>query len=238
MHLDTSSHSSTRSTRRADPLFDRVISGARIASDSRLADTRLLYVAAETGARFVRERINVDPLDWLFAEREIFDGRTAVATCHKAEEFRRATILHGLSLGLDVAPYVVEGIPAHEFLSNSARARLFSGPQASDKIQVWPGGRLSLFTCTISYELPNEHVQIFSGMIAHDEREVRTRLRQRYGALLEEEAQVRIGFDWSEPLACAMVSDAMAHVLTIAAADPTSSFARGLDFQVEQRFVA
>lgn len=238
MHLSTSFHSSTRSTRRAGALFDRVASCARIASDSRLGEARLLYVAAETGARFVRERIHVDPLDWLFAELEIFDGRTAVATCHNAEEFRRAAVLHGLSLGLDVAPDVVEGIPAQDFLTSSARARLFSGPQAADKIQVWPGGWLSLFTCTISYELPNEHVQIFSAMIAHDEDEVRNRLRQRYGALLEEEAQVRIGFDWSEPLACAMVSDAMAHVLTIAAADPTSSFARGLDFQVEQRFVA
>ena len=73
-------------------------------------------------------------------------------------------------------------------------------------------------------------------MMAQSPQEVRARLRQRYGSLIEDEAQVRLGFDWSEPLACAMVSEAMAHVLTIAAAEPASSLARGLDFQVEQRF--
>lgn len=75
-------------------------------------------------------------------------------------------------------------------------------------------------------------------MIASGQGEVRSRLRQRYGPLLEDEAIVRTGFDWSEPLACAMVSDAMAHVLEIASEEPESPMAAGLDFQVEQRFVA
>src|SRR3546814_19379742 len=75
-------------------------------------------------------------------------------------------------------------------------------------------------------------------MIARSASEVRFRIRQRFGPLLEDQAIVRLGFDWSEPLACAMVSQAMAHLLMLAAEDPTSSLAEGLDFHIEQRFAS
>lgn len=207
--------------------------------DGVLASKRLLYVAAETGARFQRDRIDSDPLDWLFASRDLFDGRSAAESCREPEGFRRAAVLHGLSLGLDVPPGIVAGIPAQDFLSGKARTHLFPGlTDYSDDVERWWNGPLALYSCSISMELGGEHVQVFCAMIARDPREVRTRLRRRYGPLLEDEAQVRLGFDWSEPLACAMVSEAMAHVLAVAAADPTSSFASGLDFQVEQRFAS
>lgn len=200
---------------------------------------RLLHVAAETGARFARERIGIDPLDWLLSRKQIFEGRSAAESCQHAEGFRRATVLHGLSLGLDVAPHVVMGIPAHEFLNAPTRFRLFPGlPDRSDGTESRPGGRVALYTCSISAELGTQQVQVFCAMIARSRGEVRDRIRQRYGPLLGDEARVRIGFDWSEPLACAMVSDAMAHVLSVVAADPHSSFAHGLDFQVEQRFMS
>lgn len=202
-----------------------------------LAIARLLYVAAETGARFVRDRIDVEPLDWLFAEREVFDGGTAVSSCTAAEGFRRAAVLHGLSIGLDAAPRVLEGIPAFDFLSSRAFHHVSCGlPMPFNPPMPGRHGPLALYTCSIISELQDECVQIFCGMIARNEGEVRGRLRQRYGPMLEDEAQVRLGFDWSEPLAGAMVSEAMAHVLEVAAADPTSSFANGFDFQVEQRF--
>src|SRR3546814_20597309 len=75
-------------------------------------------------------------------------------------------------------------------------------------------------------------------MIARSASEVRFRIRQRFGPLLEDQAIVRLGFDWSEPLACAMVSQAMAHLLLLAAEDPTSSLAEGLYFHIEQRFAS
>src|SRR3546814_20722765 len=75
-------------------------------------------------------------------------------------------------------------------------------------------------------------------MIARSASEVRFRIRQRFGPLLEDQAIVRLGFDWSEPLACAMVSQAMAPLLMLAAEDPTSSLADGLDFHIEQRFAS
>lgn len=200
---------------------------------------RLLHVAAETGARFVREKINADPLHWLLAERQLFDRRTALDACRGAEGFRRAVVLHGLSLGVDVAPHVVEGIPAVEFLNRTARTHLSLTPPCHfDEPEPWDEGPLALYTCSISAEFGAGQVQVFAAMVARSPSEVRGRLRQRYGPLLEDEAQVRLGFDWSEPLACAMVSEAMAHVLTLVATDPTSSLARGLDFQVEQRFAS
>src|SRR3546814_14525940 len=75
-------------------------------------------------------------------------------------------------------------------------------------------------------------------MRARSVSEVRFRIRQRFGPWLEDQAIVRLGFDWSEPLACAMVSQAMAHLLMLAAEDPTSSLAEGLDFHIEQRFAS
>ena len=239
MRITTTSLSSKMQPFTPKAQLARELGKSRRTLSDQLADARLLSVAVETGARFVRERIKVDPLDWLFAKRELFGGRAAAESCREPEGFRRATVLHGLSLGLDAEPWVVRDIPAQEFLSNAACNHLFSSlPQQSDGIEPWPSGPPALYTCSISAELRDEHVQVFCAMIARDPCEVRIRLRQRYGSALEDEAQVRLGFDWSEPLACAMVSDAMAHVLAVAAADPASSFARGLDFQVEQRFVA
>src|SRR3546814_12180092 len=66
-------------------------------------------------------------------------------------------------------------------------------------------------------------IHVFGAMIARSASEVRFRIRQRFGPLLEDQAIVRLGFDWSEPLACAMVSQAMAHLLMLAAEDPTRS---------------
>jgi hypothetical protein len=97
---------------------------------------------------------------------------------------------------------------------------------------------MALYSCSISAELHDGHIQVFGALIARSPNEVRQRLRQRYGPLLEDQALIRLGFDWSEPLACAMVSEAMAHVLSLAAESPTSALAAGLDFYVEQRFAS
>lgn len=239
MRLETNSGSPKPPLRAAKHSRQRSTAPDRYASNGRLETTRLLYVAIETGARFVRERISVDPLEWLLTRRDLFEGRTAADACRFEDGFRRAIVVHGLSLELDAPPCVVDGIPSLEFLSSSARTHLAPGlPRFFDKAEPWPQGPLALYTCSISAELTDEHVQVFCAMIARNPGEVRGRLRQRYGVLLEDEAKVRLGFDWSEPLACAMVSEAMAHVLTLAAGDPTSPIANGLDFQVEQRFAS
>lgn len=198
---------------------------------------RLMCVAAETGARFVRERIEIDPMCWLLSPRRIFDDRAAIDACCEPEGFRRAIVLHGLALGLDATPRSLEDIPVQEFLAGGPALALPELPPGSgQEPDEWEWRPPSLYSCSISSELDDCHVQIFCAMIAQGPIEVRLRLRRRYGPLLESEARVRLGFDWSEPLACALVSGAMADLLSLAADEPTSSLARGLDFQVEQRF--
>lgn len=73
---------------------------------------RLLFVAAETGARFERERIEVDPAAWLFAGRRLFHGQAAVVACRERDPFVRALLLHGLSIGLDASPEAVDALIA------------------------------------------------------------------------------------------------------------------------------
>ena len=67
--------------------------------------------------------------------------------------------------------------------------------------------------------------------------EVRSLLKNRFGPFLEDHAKVKLGFDPSEPIACALVSDASAHILSLVDSDPTGELASGFDFVVEQRFV-
>ena len=73
---------------------------------------RLVFVAAETGARFARERIEMDPAAWLFAGRRLFHGRAAVVACRERDAFVRALLVHGLSIGLDASPEAVDALIA------------------------------------------------------------------------------------------------------------------------------
>src|SRR3546814_16733211 len=79
---------------------------------------RLAYVAAETGARFIRDRIQIEPIDWLHRPCQLFDGESAINACRHAIGFERAVALHGLGLGLDSSPAIVSGIPVAAFLSD------------------------------------------------------------------------------------------------------------------------
>jgi hypothetical protein len=196
---------------------------------------RTARLSAETGARFVRDRINHDPLDWLLSPKTLFGGRSPARACRTHHGFATAMLLHEYSLGLDCPLSALAGFPRTAQLENDR------GIVPPDRVGT-PAERgefsAALFTFVICADLCESQVQIFGAMVACSGAEVRARLRQRYGPVLEDEAIVRLGFDWSEPLACAMVSEAMAHVLQLAAEDPSSPIAIGLDFQVEQRFVS
>lgn len=228
-----------RRPRHLAPLALKVLTAEETTIGRTMAAARLGYVAAEFGARFVRGGRDVEPIQWLMSPSRLFDGRTPLHACQKPEGFRRAVVLHGLGLGLDAEPATVEGVPVRHFLSTLAQSYLrLAPPHTPDDPDRWGVSLPSLYTCSISAELDGEHVLIFSAMLANSPAEVRFRIRQRYGPLLEDEARVTLGFDWSEPLACAMVSEAMAHVLELAGDDPSSPIASGLDFHVEQRFSA
>lgn len=198
-----------------------------------LRTRRIARLSAETGARFVRERIFTDPVTWLFTPKELFGGRTPIDACASHSGFAAAMMLHEYSLGLDCSPASLIDLPRTMELqfgiAEGASCRL---EHAGDR----DGEPPRLFTFVIVQDVHEGQVQIFGAMIARDAVEVRSRLRQRVGPLMEGDAVLREGFDWSEPMACAMVSEAMADILMLASADPTSPIALGLDFQVEQRF--
>src|SRR3546814_15654789 len=92
------------------------------------------------------------------------------------------------------------------FLSDSANSYFGASPP---RIREEPSrkrhGAPALYSRIISAELDRGHIHVFGAMIARSASEVRFRIRQRFGPLLEDQAIVRLGFDWSEPLACAMV---------------------------------
>lgn len=202
-----------------------------------LGKKRLLHLAAETGARIAREGLSIEPLDWLVKPLRLFEGRSAVECCHRHENFRRACVLHGLGLGLDQPPAVVEGIPLDAFLSKHAGLHLTPSQPAIDGHADQPVfGVASLYCSSVNAEARCGQVQIFFAMVARSPDEVRSHLQSRYGFYLADEAQIRLGFDWSEPLASALVSDAMAHVLSLVRDQPESTFAEGFEFRVEHQF--
>jgi hypothetical protein len=71
---------------------------------------RLVFIAAETGARFEREGVDVDAVGWLFTPRLLFDGRQALVACKEREAFIRAILLHGLSIGFDADPAEMDAL--------------------------------------------------------------------------------------------------------------------------------
>ncbi len=104
-------HTSRSSMAYADPL-DRDHPDDVVITMTERQLIRLLFVAAETGARFARERIELDPAAWLFAGRRLFHGRAAVVACRERDAFVRALLLHGLSIGLDASPEEVDALVA------------------------------------------------------------------------------------------------------------------------------
>jgi len=72
--------------------------------------TRLAVIAAETGARFQREAEGEDPMNWLLSPRRLFAGGTAIEAVLRREDFLRALLLHGLSIGLDAEPGFIDDL--------------------------------------------------------------------------------------------------------------------------------
>lgn len=96
-----------------DPLDEDLPSDKSITLTDRQLG-RLIFIAAETGARFERDGSPVDPLAWLFSLRTLFEGKTALDACQKPKPFIRATILHGLSIGFDAQPNEIDALVAED----------------------------------------------------------------------------------------------------------------------------
>ena len=187
---------------------------------------RLALVAAETGSRFAREAVNIDPVAWMLAPRRLFGNRPAIEACLGREECLRAVLLHGLSIGLDADPVELDALAADD---------------GDDETQMIPSEEPEcpqLWTSFLVGRSQEGCVQAFDAVVAGTRREAEARLRARHGAVLSEDIEILKGFDASLPLAEALVSPALADMLAQVAVAPESPLAAGLSVFVQQRFVA
>ena len=88
-----------------DPLEDH--SGGMLAV-RRVALVRIACVAAETGARMQRDGLSIDPIGWMVSPLKLFEGRPPIEACMERSACSKAILLHGLGLGLDADPTVID----------------------------------------------------------------------------------------------------------------------------------
>lgn len=208
-----------------DPLEPDGSTDVRMSVTSR-GLVRLALVASEAGARFQREGGGTDPMAWMLAPRRLFAGSAAIEACLEREACLRAVLVHGLGLGVDA-----EAADIDELLSDDADE---DGPPVDGGASTDSEPRL--FTATLSEEVGSGIVQSFDAAVVGSEADMRARMRGRLGDRLAEAASVVEGFPAGTPLSDALVSDAVADMLRLVAADPGSSLAAGLDVVIEQRF--
>lgn len=217
-----------------DPLAEDEVGDAPLFTTERRLQ-RLAIVACDTGARFAREGIKHDAAAWMLAPRELFGGARPIDACQGRGAFVRATLLHGLSLGLDADPAELDALLEQD-----------DEVDALDPIEevpsAWPAsdGTMRLFTCTVEgrFGSGGRCIQAFCAMVATNEAVVRRRLNLRYGERLGAAANVEEGFDAESELAKSLLSPNMAKMLSAIARDPAGEMGAGLDIQVEQRFAA
>jgi hypothetical protein len=202
---------------------------------------RLVLVAAETGARFHREGIGYDPVAWMLTPRNLFGGRAAINACLERDECMRAILLHGLSIGMDADPEELDRLAEEDSEGEGFFDAEFDDDD-DDLDGVVPsqgqGGELRLWTSLIVDETAGGMTQAFDAVIAGSRAEVEMRLRARHGPKLAGAMEIVEGFDAGVPLVEALVSPAVADMLSLVAGDPGSPLARGLSVSVEQRFAA
>ncbi|MBD8735365.1 hypothetical protein [Sphingomonas sp. CFBP 13706] len=202
---------------------------------------RLAIAAADVGARFAREGLDHDPVAWMLTPRAVFEGLTPMDACQDLKHFKRSIVLHALGLGLDADPDAIDELLAdggneHD-IDESDVGDVDPGIETSSGSSVADGllARPRLLTAWLDVEKGGGRLFAFCAVVTSNPADLVERLIARYGSDAEN-AQFDVGFDHTTPLATAMISDAMADTLALAAADPESPLAAGLDVVVEQRF--
>ena len=235
-----------------DPLEPDAADDERLTTSPRRL-LRLAIAAADAGARFTREGLAHDPAAWMMTPRALFDGMAGMDACQELPHFSRSIILHGLGIGLDADPEAVDalldagedddvdhsgedgcpdtgnGDPA--FYDQWNRSVEF-GWDKSQSATIRP----QLLTCWVDFVEASSRVFAFVAMVTERPGDIVERVVGRFGTKAAAEAMFVAGYDHSTVLASAMISDAMAQSLALAAEDPSSPLARGLNVYVEQRF--
>jgi hypothetical protein len=201
---------------------------------TRRAMCRVATVAAEAGARFQREATSVDPMGWMLSPRRMFEGVSAMEACLGRDNFVRAIILHGLSLGIDVEPSVLDRLTA----GNEDEVPRLSRPKRGLGGKGKSTARPSLYCATIAFEGGGVMLQAFHASVARHPAEVVQRLRNRFGDDVLELVEVRSGFHPSAPLAIALVPTAVAELLREVERHSDSPRYATFSYDTEQRLEA
>lgn len=200
---------------------------------------RVALAAADAGARFALEDLEQDAAAWMLTPRALFGGRPAIEACQDLEDFSRSIVLHGLRLGMGADPDAINVILAND---GPPCTKASTGIDAQDGKDVDPSQvrlpRPLLLTCWIDGGETSVRLFAFCGLVTDRPADLVERVIGRYGAKAAAAADFCVGFDQTTSMATAMISEAMTHMLMMAADDPASPLAHGLDVVVEQRFAA
>jgi len=231
-----------------DPLDPDAIDDVAVTTTSRRL-VRLAIAAADAGARFAREGLDEDPAAWMLTPRVLFDGLPPIDACQQLGHFTRSVVLHSLGLGLDADPRAIDALLDEEDDgADEDRVHDVAGHEG-DPMRVVDEGlvdsapwssrlpRPELLTCWVDCMDGGSRVFAFCAIVTDRPADLIERIVGRCGASAASKATVAHGFDRTAAMATAMISDAMADTLELAAADPASPLAAGLDVVVEQPFV-
>lgn len=209
---------------------------------------RMAMVAADTATRFQRDGVDVDPVAWMLSPRKLFGGATALEACLGQNHFMRASLLHGLAIGLDAEPSEIDALAGDGFDDGDGRDiyDLDDGGEdgakgyAFDDLEIAALGPddIRLYTATIAFKGGGVIFHAFHASLARTAREVGERLRRRYGEEVGGRATIVSGFRTGGGFVGALVSPALAEMLRDVAANPSSPIAAGLDLNLEQCFDA
>lgn len=97
-----------------DPLDEKT--GDYLVVD-RVEIVRIACVAAETGARFQREGLAQDAMDWMLSASDLFAGWPPIEACRRKDACSLGILVHGLGLPADIAPTTLNSIFAEHGLA-------------------------------------------------------------------------------------------------------------------------
>lgn len=215
---------------RHDPLgVDLVADLPVVTTERRLR--RLAIVACDVGARFVRDAVMHDPVAWMLSPLRCLEGERPLDACQSLDGFLRATLLNGLSLGLDASSDALDALSGEGDLPIDAII--------PDGVEAEPAPRM-LFTAAISGPVGwgGQELIAFVAMTAPDLTSFRRRLVARFGETLVGTATIERGFDSTRGRARELVSPASLRLVAIALVDPDGPVGAGLDIHGERRFDA
>ena len=200
---------------------------------------RVALLAAETAGRFHRDGLDQDPMSWMLAPLKLFEGSSALDASLDRDSCLRGILLHGLALGLDAQPSVIDALLAEDEDDDDALRPLalhdLRHEGASHRRSI---PRYRLYTATIGVVGGHVMLQSFHASVARSRGAIVRRLADRYGADVAASADIRVGFHAANPLALALVPAAVVDVIRRVESGSSGPANRRFVVDIEQRIEA